>query len=114
MKKYHILSLLTLLSTFAGSSHAECLSPGTWRSIDALQGALPGTITLSKSGSAVLHPDGEAELVGTWSAKGKDVLIFTIPSRGQAQMKYRCEHEILFLTYEDGSKQKFSKSKDKK
>lgn len=119
-----ILTFLTLCAALAGTAaHAAppaakpaakhaAASPaaltGNWKSINADGNALPGTIELRADGHAVLAPQGQPRLEGTWRTKGADLML-DMPPYGVAQMQYAVNAKGLTLTYENGVKQRFTK-----
>lgn len=105
------LSVLLLSMTLVAGSVAHAASPaltGTWKSVNAEGKALPGVIELRTDGSAVLAPEGETRLEGTWATE-KSNLVLTMPPYGTASMEYSLDKKGLTLTYENGVKQRFIK-----
>ncbi len=108
MKKV-FLTALVLGAALTQSAWANDQLVGMWHSVDAKEGALPGSITLEKSGSAQLSPKGQPEMKGTWRDEGGK-LFLNMPPYGEATMGYALTKGQLVLTYDNGSKQKFSKT----
>lgn len=110
IKKILSAAALVALSaaSIAGTQPVELL--GNWRSIDAKNGALAGTIAF-KSDSITLKAEGNEPLVGTWEATTPGNLVFTVPDIGSTTVGYGLKKSVLTLTYDNGNKQTFKREK---
>lgn len=105
MKKLLTAGLMLLsMQTFANPDLS-----GKWSSVTADGLAMHGVIELGKNGSAKLSPQGNQVLTGTWSLKGKE-LVLDMPPHGTARMGYELKNGKLTLTYDNGAKQVFSRN----
>lgn len=109
-----ILSATTLVllsaASIAGTQPTELL--GNWRSLDANNGALAGTINF-KADSITLKAEGNEPLVGTWEEASPGSLVFTVPNVGSTTVGYGLKKAVLTLTYDNGNKQTFKREKSK-
>lgn len=115
MKKT-ILALTVVLATFSSAAMADARLPGLWKSVNAENGALHGTMTFTKEGRLTLHPEGFDAMNGTWKKLPKaSSLELTLNEVGTTKVDYRwipagkSKARQLELTYDNGNKQRFEK-----
>jgi hypothetical protein len=106
---YQILATL-LLAAAATSALADSRLVGNWEAADANKGALKGTLDISAKGTVSIKAAEQPPLEGTWVAKKRSKLEFTVPQYGTAFMDYRVTKTGLEITYDNGNIQHFVKS----
>ena len=68
---------------------------------------MPGAMTLTADGKAILAPDGFEPLKGTYAAQGQ--FIDLTMDRGRASLIYSIANGKLTVQYENGAIQTFTK-----
>lgn len=108
--------LLGALTVFAlNSSWADPKLIGAWRSVDADNGALNGSMAFEAKGAKVtLKAENQPILVGTWQVTQPGALKLTVTDYGSSLMTYRFDKQRLVMTYDNGNNQTFEKLKEKK
>lgn len=116
---------LTLLAfaLFSSLALADSRLHGTWASIDAENGALPGTIVFKADGGLIIHPEGFEAAHGNWkSHKGNKAMTLTLDGIGSSEVSYALvasvkkqgqakktgAERVLELTYDNGNKQRLA------
>ena len=100
-------ALFFVLALAAPLANAAASLVGTWKSSNANNGALPGTLVLRKDNTLVLRAKDQPEFSGAWSVPKEGVLTLTIPDVGKSDMEYRFKTSRLVLTYDNGNTQEF-------
>lgn len=105
-------SLLAVLAGFAVSIATAGAVPiellGSWKSIDANNGALSGTIEFNPN-SVILKATGHEVLQASWENPSDGKLVFTIENIGSTELSYTLKKEKLTLTYDNGNTQTFTR-----
>lgn len=110
------LKLIAILTLLAGNPSVLMADTpkylqGLWESVDAKNGALPGTMLLNKDGSAKLTPKDNESLTGTWDATA-NTLTLTMPPYGSSTSEYYMSKKgILTLKYTKENHQSFKQKK---
>jgi hypothetical protein len=112
MKKLLACALMGLvLSTSAyAAPAAKAVSKdvvGVWVSTERTTVVAPGTMTLSANGEMILAPEGFDPLKGTYKVQGQFLDLTT--DRGRATLIYKIDKDTMFVEYENGSVQSFTK-----
>lgn len=116
MKKT-LLSALVFTALTTSAAWADSRLHGMWKSVNADNGALHGTLLLEADGKLQLHPQGFDPAKGTWKKRSKNqTLELTLTDIGSTEVQYRWVVEPkkprrLELTYDNGNKQLFSREK---
>lgn len=106
--------LATLLLAACTTAQADPRLIGEWSASTADNGALRGSLTLTKGGSAALHPEGFERANGSWMVADpkKRALRITLENVGTSEMHFSFNKKgQLELTYDNGNVQVFERAK---
>jgi hypothetical protein len=96
-------------ATSVKATQAKTDVVGVWVSSERTAVVAPGVMTLTARGEITLAPEGFDPLKGTYKVQGRFIDITT--DKGRAALIYSIKKDTMYVEYENGAVQNFTKKK---